>query len=828
MVLDGFGNLIVGVQGDGYSLCRLPPPSGGDATYLVSGLPNAITKVAACAKDGSKIAYWTSDQKLFVTTSATKDATTPAFSEIGHGGLLDPSADVVSMTYTAAGEPVLLFSKSTLQGSGEFIQPSPLLAVIEGNKTWKERGAPRAAGTPTDGHKKVVAHPHADVLFVACRNVVWKVTLQAAGGNVTWEDIGSPSSSTTPLRGVPIKDLWVGQIAPPEGSTSGTRVILRAILSPGGIWEADVSTGSVTTNNPYFCKSVLDPGYSPSTAGDGVPNPYQPSDGLWHYQCPDIKVDALQHQTGSNPFYQTDPEWRLVDGALLPSGLFDQLFDNSDTHAGDKAIVHVKVRTAPPDCSGFGVVVVMFAKAFAGAPPLNARTQSNDTFDFWSQFGIEGNFTANLPLDSAWQLVGDPQRYSVDTGHQTVLSWEWNVPGIAVDDPGHYCVAAFINDANGSFVGETNYNLDELATTHYAVGQKNVHIGPRLPPDSTNPFEPFGASGNGLQVSGQALSEYIEFNNATNTVRTADLVFATQNLPSQLGFSFALTKLDTVGALVDSITGVASSTGETGPDVVEQLRSTSTSDFPDWKLNQNYAVGDMVRYAAASSSSSGAVTRPPRLYKCRIPHVSTTSDWAPTNVPALWASPPPCGITEWAPQSEYKLGALVTHGGAHFKCQQQHFSDAPNWTPENTPALWTKTDSADNALNAEFGTLTAHQCPYECVRCGCSTRCQVKGAHTCDRRTCVGLLGRFEPVVYTSVPGSKDPVVIKNVRIAPAVGAGAAKEPVAAYFKIENKGVLPPGEQYSFHVQQAVQGNVVGGSEYVVRMAGRRERRVDP
>ena len=42
----------------------------------------------------------------------------------------------------------------------------------------------------------------------------------------------------------------------------------------------------------------------------------------------------------------------------------------------------------------------------------------------------------------------------------------------------------------------------------------------------------------------------------------------------------------------------------------------------------------------------------------------------------------------------------------------------------------------------------------------------------------------------------------------------------ATYIRIKNKGILPPGSRYSFDVLQLKDGKVVGGSEYIVRIAG--------
>jgi hypothetical protein len=43
----------------------------------------------------------------------------------------------------------------------------------------------------------------------------------------------------------------------------------------------------------------------------------------------------------------------------------------------------------------------------------------------------------------------------------------------------------------------------------------------------------------------------------------------------------------------------------------------------------------------------------------------------------------------WQPGFYYATGAVVTHGGASYRCLQPHTSQV-GWEPPNTPALWTK------------------------------------------------------------------------------------------------------------------------------------------
>ena len=69
----------------------------------------------------------------------------------------------------------------------------------------------------------------------------------------------------------------------------------------------------------------------------------------------------------------------------------------------------------------------------------------------------------------------------------------------------------------------------------------------------------------------------------------------------------------------------------------------------------------------------------------------------------------------------------------------------------------------------------------------------------------------LEPVVYEVEPSAR--VEIKGVRI-PAYGT------VTAAILVRNTGKLNPGSQYQFQVQQVVNGQVIGGSTFVVQIAG--------
>lgn len=73
---------------------------------------------------------------------------------------------------------------------------------------------------------------------------------------------------------------------------------------------------------------------------------------------------------------------------------------------------------------------------------------------------------------------------------------------------------------------------------------------------------------------------------------------------------------------------------------------------------------------------------------------------------------------------------------------------------------------------------------------------------------------RFTQHIYRAKPGSL--VAVRDVELSPH---GAA----AALIVIENHGELPRGSEYRFQVQQVIGGRVVGGSTYVIRIAGHKK-----
>ncbi len=520
------------------SVGRIGQDSIGTRISQVFGSSIRVFIVAAHPSNADTLYCATNDQKLWMTNIGSTASSSTVWIEITGN-----KPAVLSMSDIAidnAGNVYVLLQYPVTTGAGEFTITSPLFKIAGGN--WVHQPC---TGLPTGsvlGFGKLLSDPvQSDILYASHDARVYKLTL--SGGNWNWQDISDD------LPGQWIYDLWIGNI----GTPASPKVILRAAVPTRGIWERDVTAGAI--DPPIFLyvrDHLLDQGWlTPSP--EGMPDPYKTAEHLWHYQCADIKIDARQPGTASVPaFFQTDPE-----GSTLPIThvLFDQLKDNSQNLPGaNQALVHVQVHNRGKTPASNVRVWAIYCNSSAGVPGLNLSSSMGNAFPFWSQFTVTGQIIPNLPADSPWKSVGPPQTLSgIDATNPKVASWPWSVPLLPSGDPGHYCMVIFIHSA-ASPINETNMNVDQIARTNRQVGQKNLHIGPPLPP---SPSPGSGGSGPGGQPAARVIEEYIEFHNPESSMREASLVFDLSNLPPQLSVSFRLTRLETVGPLPDSVTGVA-------------------------------------------------------------------------------------------------------------------------------------------------------------------------------------------------------------------------------------------------------------------------------
>lgn len=501
------------------------------------GLNGVQVNIVAPSPLNKDILYCaTNDQRLWTTNVGSTANSSTVWTEIS-GNKPIFSSGMASIALDNAGNVFVLFQASLNAGG----VTSPLFQISGGNWVLQP-----CSGLPTGfNFGKLLADPvQPNTLYASNGARVYQASLFE--GTWAWTDISSN------LPGQWIYDMWIGNIAP----TGPAKVILRAAIPTRGVWETDVTAGAPNpTVALYVRDNFLDQGWlNPSP--DGFPNPYDPSNPgatLYHYMCADLKVDAQQQGTGGAAnFFQTDPEGSTLP---IPRVLFDQLRDNSENlPSSDQAMVHVQVRNRSLTPANGVRVWVAYANAGAGLPGLNESPSQGNNFPFWNQFTVTGQIIPNLPGDSPWKSVGPPQLLPpVDAMHPQVASWSWTIPTLPSGDPGHFCMAVFIH-SGASPVNETGMNLDDVTPRNPQIGQKNLHIGPPLPPQPG----PGGGGGGGGVPGGVRMQEYVEFHNPTPVMRQGSLVLELRGLPPQLRVSFQLTPLITVNPLASSITGIAS------------------------------------------------------------------------------------------------------------------------------------------------------------------------------------------------------------------------------------------------------------------------------
>src|SRR6266571_4519647 len=498
-----------------------------------------VRTVAAHPTDPNILYCATTTQRVWMTNAGSAAGPGTVWTEV----TTDKPAgiSISSIGIAPAGQVYVLLYNPILSGG----ITTPLFEVSTG--TWLPQVC---AGQPAGGFGKLVADPvAASTLYASNGSKAFSLAL--AAGTWTWTDISDG------LPGPPIYDLWIGTI----GSGASTKVLLRAACPTRAIWERDVTAGAIDPPIALHLRDhFVDQGWR-NPSPEGMMNPYNPvpSDRLWHYMCADIKIDAQQrHAIAGDPdFFQTDPEGTPIPP--LSHVLFDELKDASQNlPQTDTALVHVQVRNRSATPAANVSVWAIYCRASGGVPSLSASPSMANAYPFWSQFTGAG-IVPSLPADSPWTSVGPPQVLSgIAAANPMVASWNWTIPSLPSGDPGHYCMVAFVHGATSPIGETTRTSVDAITPTNKQVGQKNLHIGPPLPPG------PELGGGNGAPQPG-AMEEYVEFHNPTGVPRRADLRIDLRNLPPELGVSFHLANVDTERPLGESVIGVASTRDEPVP-----------------------------------------------------------------------------------------------------------------------------------------------------------------------------------------------------------------------------------------------------------------------
>lgn len=104
---------------------------------------------------------------------------------------------------------------------------------------------------------------------------------------------------------------------------------------------------------------------------------------------------------------------------------------------------------------------------------------------------------------------------------------------------------------------------------------------------------------------------------------------------------------------------------------------------------------DVVVGAPATTTPKPTTSQP--TTSAPVP-TSTTTPPAPTTKPPVTTAPghehptttAAPAVPLWRPGATYAIGDTATYQGATYRCRQAHTVHDPNWTPPNTPALWSR------------------------------------------------------------------------------------------------------------------------------------------
>ena len=521
----------------------------------VAANPHAIPRTLACVTQG---------RALYKVDGAL---TEPGHPDWAWANMNVPGGEISSMTISNSGDVIVLMQRVVPGISDMGAVFTPLFRIRAAGVTWEPL---TCTGLPSLERPMPYPWPFGKIInnpvdvsrfFTFAAGRVFSISINDADNTAEWSEV------STGLPGAVISDLWAGKLDDPAGGAPKT--LLRAGIVGRGAWEADVSPGAVDASvHLYVRRHMLDHGWF-RNVWDGLPNPYRPTEGVYHYQCPDIKIEVAATAAGGS-YYQTDPESSglLYSTATTPAPrisnvAFDMLRDNvGDLPPGGKVRLHVQVQNRAYTAANDVAVWVLYTHAFGGPPALN-RNEDGSTFDFWGQFGTTAAMpiTSRLTSASKWQQVAPPVLLQgIDVNHPKIASMIWEVPVLASGDDGHYCLAVFIHSA-GRPVGEgTRMSIDEIAASNPQVGQKNVHI---MTMGATGGGASGGTGSGGTGTGGSPgtggamdASMTVEFHNAADVEREVTLSFDMRSLPASFAPALQFTKLRTTQPIAASLSGI--------------------------------------------------------------------------------------------------------------------------------------------------------------------------------------------------------------------------------------------------------------------------------
>ena len=352
-----------------------------------------------------------------VTTTDLTGASLPAKASIG---AIAVAADGTVWVTTAS----VLWSEH----NGEFSNDH-VYRRVPGGTTWESRSSGLATGNPINA----IAIDPSNESRLFCGGDVGVFRTDDAGGTWTPWDDGLPNA--------PVFDLAV----------HGVSRLLRAATFGRSMWERPIDDTSIPLVDVYMRDNVIDTGRA-SPSLNGVPDPFDPSILVHHWQSPDIKVDA---QEGSPPVFQTDT---VVDNYVD----FAVRVEHRNPQRGVTNRVYVQVLSRGVNAATNVKVRCFFAESHAGLPPLPA--------DFWTS----GRPFSGTPSGPDWTPVGPSYTFpTLAPGQPGIAEWNFKVPSSASE---HSCLLAVATSDEDPLDAGGVLDIPSLVTTEKLVTLKNLHV----------------------------------------------------------------------------------------------------------------------------------------------------------------------------------------------------------------------------------------------------------------------------------------------------------------------------------------------------------------
>lgn len=226
--------------------------------------------------------------------------------------------------------------------------------------------------------------------------------------------------------------------------------MIRASTFGRGVWERKTDPALPCPRvDLYMRDTIVDSGRR-TPSPDGVAHPFDPARLVWHWQSPDIKVDAVE---GTPEVFQTTA---LIEDAV---GFASIRHRNPRRNRTNRFYAQVHNR-------GYAVAHHVQVRAFFVDANVGLALPS----DFWTM----GHPFSGTPSGMGWTPLGPAQLFDeIFPGRPAIASWEWFVQPEASE---HSCLLVVVTSDDDVLAGTPFNDVDSLVVNRRLAAQKNLHV----------------------------------------------------------------------------------------------------------------------------------------------------------------------------------------------------------------------------------------------------------------------------------------------------------------------------------------------------------------